>query len=191
MTGSARRIVWLITAAILCALFLRFCVRIVDAPPQPVPVADAGVSYSGPLKIPVAGVVASALTDTFTQSRERGSRPHDAIDIIAPRGTPVFAAADGRVEKLLTSERGGMTIYQRSSDDRWTYYYAHLDAYVPDLHEEQRLRAGDAIGTVGSTGNASADAPHLHFAVHRMADGERWYQGTPVNPYPLLIGARR
>ncbi|QNN66033.1 M23 family metallopeptidase [Sphingomonas rhizophila] len=141
------------------------------------------------LAIPVAGVKPSELTDTFTAARAGGARRHDAIDIMAAQGRVVIAAAPGTVEKLYNSVgKGGITAYIRSDDQLWTYYYAHLSAYAPGLHEGQRMRRGDAVGYVGYTGDASPDAPHLHFAINRMAPGERWWQGTPINPYPLLAG---
>ncbi len=143
------------------------------------------------LAIPVAGVKAAGLVDTFTQARAGGARVHDAIDIMAPRGTPVVAAAPGRVEKIFNSQGGGgLTVYIRSPDSRWIYYYAHLDRYAPGLREGQGVNRGTTIGTVGSTGNASPDGPHLHFAIHRMAAGEKWHEGSPINPYPLLAGKR-
>jgi murein DD-endopeptidase MepM/ murein hydrolase activator NlpD len=146
------------------------------------------VAPSG-LAIPVAGVRPEQLTDTYTQSRAGGARVHNAIDIMAPRGTPVVAAAEGTVEKLYFSNGGGgITAYVRSPDGQWMHYYAHLDAYAPELREGMRIRRGDPIGTVGSTGNASPDGPHLHYAIYRMGPGERWWQGTPVNPYPQLAG---
>jgi murein DD-endopeptidase MepM/ murein hydrolase activator NlpD len=153
------------------------------------PVAPAQVQYSGgALSVPVAGVAPTQLTDTFTEARGSGRR-HDAIDIMAPRGTPILAAAEGTVEKLYFSNGGGgITIYVRSPDRRWIYYYAHLDRYAPGLAEGQQVRPGTVIGFVGSTGDASPDGPHLHFAVNAMAPGERWWEGTPVNPYPLLTG---
>lgn len=148
---------------------------------------NLSVGPSG-LAIPVAGVRPDQLLDTYTQARA-GGRPHDAIDIMAPAGTPVVAAAEGTVEKLYFSDGGGgITAYVRSPDRRWTYYYAHLQAYAPGLREGQQVRRGDPIGTVGSTGNANPEGPHLHFAVHEMAAGERWWQGRAVNPYPLLAG---
>jgi peptidoglycan LD-endopeptidase LytH len=145
---------------------------------------------AGPrLVIPVAGVRAGELVDTYANARAGGRRSHDAIDIMAPGGTPVVAAAEGTVEKLYFSRGGGgVTAYVRSPDGRWLYYYAHLQSYAPGLSEGRRVEAGDPIGRVGSTGNASAAGPHLHFAVYRMAPGERFYQGTPINPYPLLAG---
>ena len=164
-------------------------VAVVDPATGP-PVAIAEGVEVGPagLAIPVAGIKAGQLSDTFTQARAHG-RPHDAIDIMAPRGTPVIAAADGTVEKLFFSHGGGgITVYVRSPDRVWMYYYAHLDHYRPGLAEGQQVRRGDLLAFVGSTGDASPNAPHLHFAINRMAPEERWWQGTPINPYPLLAG---
>jgi peptidoglycan LD-endopeptidase LytH len=169
---------------------------LVEAPQQPVitEAAEPGerpepvIGPSG-LAIPVLGVRPTQLEDTYTHSRGAG-RPHNAIDIMAPAGTPVVSAAPGTVEKLYYSEGGGgISAYVRSEDGRWIYYYAHLREYAPGLAEGQRITRGDPIGTVGSSGNASPEGPHLHFAVYRMEEGERWHQGTPVNPYPLLAGA--
>ncbi len=144
------------------------------------------------LAIPVAGKTARDLVDTYTQSRGGGARVHNAIDIMADTGTPVVAAAPGTVEKLYFSQGGGgISAYVRSEDGQWIYYYAHLDAYAPGLAEGQRLARGAPIGTVGFTGNANPAGPHLHFAVNRMAPGEDWHEGTPVNPYPLLTGPQR
>ena len=154
----------------------------------PAPSPDEKLSQSAtPLLIPVRGVAARDLADTFTQARAGGARVHDAIDIMADDGTPVVAAAPGIVEKLYFSEGGGgITAYVRSPDKLWIYYYAHLEGYAPGLKEGDTLQRGDPVGAVGSTGNASPDGPHLHFAVHRMEEGEGWWQGTAVNPYPLL-----
>jgi murein DD-endopeptidase MepM/ murein hydrolase activator NlpD len=144
----------------------------------------------GGLAIPVAGVKPEQLTDTYSAARANG-RVHDATDIMAARGTAVVAAAAGTVEKLFFSRGGGgITAYVRSPDNQWQYYYAHLDAYAPGLHEGQAMKRGDPIGRVGSTGDASPDAPHLHFAINRMAPDQRWWQGAPINPYPLLVGKR-
>jgi len=141
------------------------------------------------LAIPVAGVKASQLTDTFTAARAGGARRHDAIDIMAADGTPVYAAAPGTVEKIFESVgKGGLTVYERSQDGKWVYYYAHLQGYAPGLAEGQKLERGSAIGFVGHTGDASPDGPHLHFAINHMAAGEKWYNGIPINPYPLLAG---
>jgi murein DD-endopeptidase MepM/ murein hydrolase activator NlpD len=166
-----------------------------DPPPAaPPPVASASPDSPAPavagarLAIPVAGIRPDQLSDNFLQARG-GGRLHQAIDIMAPRGTPILAAAEGTVEKLYFSQGGGgITIYVRSPDRQWMYYYAHLDSYAPGLAEGQQVRTGTPIGFVGSTGDASPDGPHLHFAVNAMAPGERWWQGRPVNPYPLLTG---
>ncbi|MES2121078.1 MAG: M23 family metallopeptidase [Pseudomonadota bacterium] len=156
-----------------------------NAPPvavsQQVLVAPSG------LALPVVGIKPEQLADTFESARGAG-RPHDAIDIMAAESTPVIAAADGTIEKLFNSARGGITIYERSADQQWIYYYAHLQSYAPGLAEGQQVKRGQVIGRVGHTGNASAPGPHLHFAVNRMAPGERWWNGTPINPYPLLAG---
>jgi murein DD-endopeptidase MepM/ murein hydrolase activator NlpD len=158
---------------------------------SPVALAEGIVVGPAGLAIPVAGLKASDLTDTYTQARAGGARRHDAIDIMAPEGTPVLAAAEGTVEKLFFSKGGGgLSIYVRSPDQRWTYYYAHLQGYAPGLAEGQRVRRGQVIGRVGYTGNANPAGPHLHFAVNQMQPGEKWHQGTPTNPYPLLAGKK-
>ena len=138
------------------------------------------------LVVPVEGVKREALVDSWGQSRTSGARAHEAIDIMARRGTPVLAAADGTVEKLFQSVRGGITVYVRSPDRRRIYYYAHLDGYAPGLTERQRVWAGDLLGFVGASGDAAPDAPHLHFAIELVEPGERWWQGRAINPYPLL-----
>ena len=141
------------------------------------------------LAAPAAGIRVEDLVDSYTQARGGGARVHDAIDIMAAEGTPVLAAAEGIVEKLYFSRGGGgITVYVRSPDRQWIYYYAHLQEYAPGLSEGERVDRGTRLGSVGTTGNAGAAGPHLHFAVHRMAEGEPWYEGTPVNPYPLLAG---
>ncbi|MDP3675917.1 MAG: M23 family metallopeptidase [Novosphingobium sp.] len=140
------------------------------------------------LVIPVSGVRREQLADTFTQSREDGARVHNAIDIMAPLGTPVIAAAAGQVEKVFVSARGGNTIYVRSPDRTLIYYYAHLDAYAPGLVEKQAVRQGQPLGTVGFSGDASPDAPHLHFEVQQTLPQAGWWQGKiSINPYPLLM----
>ena len=181
------------TAAAAAAAPIPSAAAIVMAAPE---LASAGQPIvlrspaPGTLQIPVAGVKAAALVDTFTDSRADG-RVHDAIDIMAPRGTPVIAAAAGTVERLFTSKLGGTTIYLRSTDRRVVYYYAHLEAYAPGLAEGQVLAAGAPIGFVGSSGNADPMAPHLHFAVLTTAPEAKWYDpATAVNPFPLIAKAR-
>lgn len=176
---------FLITGGVI--VFLVAMIFLSSPPGPPAPGAPPAVGAEG-LLVPVEGVRADRLRDTFAEERGAG-RPHDAIDIMAPRGTPVVAAADGTVEKLFFSRSGGgITAYVRSPDRRLIYYYAHLDGYAPGLSEGLAVRRGDPIGTVGSTGNADPAGPHLHFAIHEMGPGERWWQGRPVNPHPLLAG---
>ena len=137
-----------------------------------------------PMIVPVAGVDRSAIHDMFDEVR--GNRRHEAIDIMAPRGTPVIATDDGFVRKLFTSIPGGLTIYEFDPDQRFCYYYAHLDRYADGLHEGQVIQRGEILGYVGTSGNAPIDAPHLHFALIRLDADRRWWKGTYVNPYPML-----
>jgi peptidoglycan LD-endopeptidase LytH len=139
------------------------------------------------LIIPVQGVHAEDLRDDFNQTR--GGHRHEAIDIMAPRGTPVLAADDGSVVKLFLSKPGGLTVYQFDESQTYCYYYAHLNSYAPRLKEGTPVRKGDVLGYVGSTGNASPDGPHLHFAIFRLGQERRWWEGTPVDPYGVLTGA--
>jgi len=182
-----------------------------DAPPPPVPATtpvpadtsatppapDAGgaapapapapTSAAGALLLPVQGIGADQLQDTFTDARSEG-RVHDAIDILAPNGTPVLAVADGTVEKLFDSVRGGLTVYQFEPSGRYCYYYAHLDRYADGLAEKKTIKRGEVIGYVGSTGNASPEAPHLHFEIHVLGPEKQWWKGESINPYPVLKG---
>ena len=170
--------------------------------PDPVPIQSAGspsipkntAALRGQLSdqeaaliIPVMGVRPEQLVDTFSQARGSGARSHDAIDIPAPRGTPVIAAAAGKVEKLFLSKDGGNTIYVRSPDGRRLYYYAHLDSYAPGLGEGAAVRQGSAIGAVGASGNADPAVPHLHFAVWTTSPDRKWWEdAVALNPYPML-----
>ena len=137
-----------------------------------------------PLLIPVAGVAATELRDTFHEGRP-GHR-HEAVDIAAPRGTPVLAALDGSLARLFTSRPGGLTIYQFDRERGHAYYYAHLERYAEGLREGMALRRGDVIGYVGTSGNAPPDAPHLHFAVFRLGPEKQWWKGEAVDPLPAL-----
>jgi peptidoglycan LD-endopeptidase LytH len=150
--------------------------------PEVAPAAPVG---AGSLAIPVAGVPASDLRDHFDDAR--GGRVHRAIDIAAPRGTPVLATADGTIAKLFVSKAGGITIYQFDSEERWIYYYAHLESYAPRLAEKQKVKRGEVIGFVGTSGNSPPNAPHLHFAVEKLPPTKEWWKGEPVNPYPMLV----
>jgi murein DD-endopeptidase MepM/ murein hydrolase activator NlpD len=176
-------------------------IRIVPGPASP-PVARPAVqdetvpgtrgAWTHPLlTVPVKGVSRAQIVDTWGQSRANGARAHQATDIIAPGGTPVIAAAPGSVEKLFySSGGGGITLYVRSPDRQWSYYYAHLQRYAPGIGEGARVAAGDLLGYVGDTGNSGAGNYHLHFALSHMQPGDSWWKGQPVNPYPLLAGRR-
>ena len=135
------------------------------------------------LIVPVKDMPKQALRNTFND--DRGGRVHQAMDIMAARGTPVLAVEEGRVEKLFTSKQGGLTLYQFDPSGEYCYYYAHLDSYAKDIEQGRLLRKGDVIGYVGSTGNASPTAPHLHFTIFRLGAEKRWWEGTAINPFPL------
>lgn len=142
------------------------------------------------LMVPVQGIERKKIADTWGQSRANGARTHQGTDIMAPGGTPVIAAAPGTVEKLFySSGGGGITLYERSPDRLWQYYYAHLQGYAPGIHEGQIVHAGELLGFVGDTGNAGTGNFHLHFGIARMVPADGWWKGLPVNPYPLLAGA--
>jgi len=149
------------------------------------PELTAGGSMPAKLLVPVEGVPYAKLLDTFDQPRGR-ERHHEALDIMAPKGTPVRAVADGKVVKLFESKPGGTTLYQFDPTEQYAYYYAHLDKYADGVKEGMQLKRGDLIGYVGVTGNADPGAPHLHFAVVALTPEKQWWKGTPVNPYPLL-----
>jgi len=137
------------------------------------------------LIIPVAGVRPEQLVDTYADARSEG-RTHDAIDIIAPAETPVLAATDGKILKLFQSELGGTTIYQLSSSQELIFYYAHLSHYADGLTEGSLVKQGQVIAYVGDTGNAGAGNYHLHFSIALVTDPKRYWEGTNINPYPLL-----
>lgn len=137
------------------------------------------------LAFPVKGYE-RALRDNFDE--KRGSTPHEALDIMAPRGTPVVAVDNGTVAKLFKSVPGGNTIYQFDESGALAYYYAHLDRYAPGLREGGKVKRGEVIGYVGSSGNARADAPHLHFTAYALGADRKWWKGVAINPYPALAG---
>ena len=136
------------------------------------------------LIVPVAGVVPKDLLDTFDEPR--GSRRHNALDIPAPRGTPVLSATDGRLQRMFASEAGGLMVYASDPTDRFVLMYAHLDRYADGLTDGMALRRGDTIGYVGTTGNAPPNVPHLHFGIARTSNVAQWWTGMPVDPRPLL-----
>jgi peptidoglycan LD-endopeptidase LytH len=137
------------------------------------------------LTIPVSGFPADKLVRSYHQART-GQREHEAIDILAPRNTPVVAVEDGTVAKLFTSKAGGMTLYQFDPGQQYSYYYAHLERYADGIHEGDHVRRGQLLGYVGTSGNAPKDTPHLHFAVYRLTADKHWWEGTPIDPYDIL-----
>jgi murein DD-endopeptidase MepM/ murein hydrolase activator NlpD len=157
--------------------------RPADTPP--LPSMTSGDVPAGKLMVPVEGVKYSQLTDTYNAPRGT-ERQHQALDIMAPKGTKVFAVADGKVVKLFTSVPGGLTVYQFEPTEKFAYYYAHLDKYADGVKEGTVLKRGDLVGYVGVTGNSDPKAPHLHFAVVQLTPEKQWWKGTPVNPYPLM-----
>lgn len=161
---------------------------VVEPPPPVEPVVGAVPAAEladRDLVVPVQGIRPDQLTRSFTE-RRGGGRSHEAIDILAPMNTPVVAVEDGTVARLFYSKAGGITIYQFDPSERFCYYYAHLDHYAPNLREGQRVKKGQVIGYVGISGNAPKDTPHLHFAVFRLTDAKRWWEGTPLDPYDVL-----
>jgi murein DD-endopeptidase MepM/ murein hydrolase activator NlpD len=154
--------------------------------PAAVPAAPQDLLATRTLVLPVQGVKRSQLRDNFSDERGRG-RKHKALDIMAPRGTPVLAADDGTVAKISRNLAGGLAIYQVDPSGRIVYYYAHLDRYAENLREGQQLARGTVIGYVGSTGNAPETTPHLHFGVSVLERRGRWWGGAAINPYAALV----
>jgi peptidoglycan LD-endopeptidase LytH len=153
----------------------------------PSPVAAGDLASRG-LLVPVQGIGREQLSNTYGDSRGGGSRTHEALDIMAPRNTPVLAVEDGKISKLFTSQQGGLTIYQFDPTETYAYYYAHLDRYASGLKEGQTVRKGQVIGYVGVTGNANPEGPHLHFAIFRLTPEKKWWKGDPLNPFDVLRG---
>ena len=158
-----------------------FCVACVAA------ADDAYESLAGhKLTLPIRGLEAHDIRDSFAQGRA-GGKVHEATDILAPRGTPVVAMEDGVIQKLFLSKPGGITIYEFDRAGVFCYYYAHLDHYEAGLTEGMAVKRGDVIGYVGTTGNAPPQTPHLHFAIFRLGPEKHWWQGTAIDPYPVLM----
>ena len=159
--------------------------------PTPAIAHSADVEYllGRQLIVPVRGVRQADIPETFDSRRgAHGERRHEAVDIMAPRGTAVLSADDGRVLRLHRSSAGGITVYAVDAGERYIFYYAHLDRYRDGLREGMKLSKGDVIGYVGTTGNAPKNVPHLHFAILRMGADRKWWTGTPIDPRPLLGG---
>lgn len=175
LARSAVAVFWLASSAVIAQT---------TAVTTVVPADGAALLAARQLAMPVDGVRPQDLQDTFADGRTGGS--HEALDILAMRGTPVRAVDDGKLVKLFSSARGGVTVYQFDPANQLAYYYAHLDRYADGIQEGMDLKRGELIGYVGSTGNASPDAPHLHFAVFLLGPERQWWKGVPINPYPAL-----
>lgn len=179
-----RPYIWFLIVSIVAVI-------IVGAAEKPAPAfrdlpAPGAEDRGEALVIPVEGVTADRLKSNFNEARGGGSRVHHAIDILAPRGTPVRAAVSGTIRKLFVSKAGGITIYEFDRTEKKCYYYAHLDRYSGLLREGMTVERGDVIGYVGTTGNAPANTPHLHFAIAILPPEKEWWKGDPIDPYPLL-----
>ncbi|HEX8272231.1 MAG TPA: M23 family metallopeptidase [Longimicrobiaceae bacterium] len=185
--GARRHVRRALLAAALALAAAPAHAQLALAAPLP-PLAARAEAPAPALLIPVAGVEAGQLRDSYHAGRE-GGREHQAIDIHAPRGTPVVAADDGTILRLHTGSRGGITVSQLGRDGHTRYYYAHLERYAQGLEEGRTVRRGDVIGYVGDTGNAAPGDFHLHFSISVLDDARRWWEGAAVNPFPLL-GAR-
>ena len=136
------------------------------------------------LLVPVQGVPTADLRSSFEE--RRGERRHEAMDILAPRNTPVVAVEGGTIARLFSSDRGGITVYQFDPMSRYVYYYAHLERYATGLQEGATIKPGQIIGYVGTSGNAPPGTPHLHFAIFKLTEQKRWWEGTPIDPYLVL-----
>ena len=160
--------------------------RAVTADIRTPPSEDDGVAYlrHQGLQVPLSNLSAGDLRSSFDEKRG-GSRAHEAMDILAPRNTPVLAVDDGCVAKLFESKAGGLTVYQFDPTFTYTYYYAHLERYADDLEQGDAVRQGEVIGYVGTSGNAPPDTPHLHFAIFIMGIEKKWWEGTPIDPYDV------
>lgn len=180
LPGRLRR-----AAVVVAALFGTACMG--NSEPASSPRGGVYVAPGAPLAMPVRGIRPEQLRDTYEAPRS-GGRVHNAIDIMAPEGTPVLAAGDGTILKLRTGGLGGITVYQLGSDGRTLFYYAHLQRYAAGLREGLPIWKGQVIAYVGDTGNAGRGNYHLHFSVSRLEDPRRWWQGENVNPYPMLAG---
>ena len=155
-------------------------------PPEAAPADATAVAHLLSLTFPVVGGDSTRLDDSFDEPRDGGTRKHNAIDIMAPLGTPVVAAQDGRILKLSKNEKGGITIYATDVEEQYVYYYAHLDHYHRDIYAGKPVMRGDTLGYVGTTGNAPKNLPHLHFQVMHMPADRKYWNGAPIDPYPLL-----
>lgn len=186
--GGTRSVGELVSTGVLGGLvLLAVCLVMAGRPEAKAASRDPGPgpadSSPADLLFPVPAVSPSAMADSFND--RRGQRIHHAVDIMAPRHSDVVAVADGAIARLMTSVAGGVAVYEWSAGQRFVYYYAHLQEYAPGLVEGQTVRRGQVLGYVGTTGNAPANTPHLHFAIARVEKKDQWWGGAPIDPYPF------
>lgn len=162
-----------------------------ESPPPAAPLArtDEDYLHERELMVPVEGVKPEKVANTYWQDRDGGARTHQAVDILAKRGTPVLSVDSGTVLRLSKNTLGGITVYATDPERRFVFYYAHLDRYAAGLHEGQIVAQGEVLGYVGTTGNAPKNTPHLHFQVMRFVDARQWWNGPPLDPRPFLARA--
>jgi murein DD-endopeptidase MepM/ murein hydrolase activator NlpD len=173
-----------VTGALLAAVVCR------SAPADPQADDDHQQLMQRKLTLPIRGLTPRDIHETFGQGRD-GGKLHDATDLLAPRGTPIEAVEDGVIQKLFLSKPGGLTVYEFDRDGIFCYYYAHLDHYAAGLREGMAVMRGDVIGYVGTTGNAPPQTPHLHFSIFKLGPEKHWWQGVPIDPYPVLVKLTR
>jgi peptidoglycan LD-endopeptidase LytH len=152
--------------------------------------ADVEYLVSRHILLPVAGADISKVEDTFFEGRD-GDRVHRALDILAPRGTPILSADDGKILRMSTSALGGICMYTIDAQSRLVYYYAHMDHYNDAMSPGRSIVRGDTLGFVGTTGNAPKDTPHLHFQVMRWATDGKYWNGEPIDAYEALGGVMK
>jgi peptidoglycan LD-endopeptidase LytH len=186
VTGCSQRSPWVVVAPVPSPVQQAAQTPAAVADSNAAPADATAVAHLNNLFFPVAGMDSTRLDDSFEAPRDGGVRKHQAIDIMAPRGSAVLAVQDGRILRLAKSAKGGTTIYATDLEDRFVYYYAHLDRYHASVYAGRPLLRGDTIGYVGTTGNAPKNLPHLHFQVMRMPADRKYWIGEPINPYPLL-----
>jgi murein DD-endopeptidase MepM/ murein hydrolase activator NlpD len=192
LAGCSQRAPWRVVAGPAPAAAPQQQARALAAPaavPEAAAADDTAVAHLGGLLFPVPGVDSTRLDDSFDAPRDGGSRKHNAIDIMASRGAPILAVQDGKILRLSNNPKGGISIYATDIEEQYVYYYAHLDRYYPNLYSGKPLMRGDTLGYVGTTGNAPRGLPHLHFQVMHMPADKKFWDGPPINPYPLLRAA--
>lgn len=146
---------------------------------------DLTLLWRRQLMVPVEGLTRAGLRDSYAAKRH-GGRIHGALDIMAPRSTPVLAATDHVIGRLFEGPVGGIVIYAYDTEEQFVYYYAHLERYRHGLAVGDRVAKGSVIGYVGTTGNAPPDVPHLHFQVMKRGRGRVWWDGPPINPFSFF-----